>query len=166
MKKSYLVLSFILFFVGFGLQAQTNDPRKIDITTLAQLDAVRYDLDGNGRADNTADVDKYNGSGAPFTVAQTRCTPGPCRGYELRNDLDFSAAASYAGAISPEWSKTTGPGGWVPIGDEGPTAGQFDDRPFTATFEGNGQKISNLYINTSTLAYVGLFGGLGSGAEV
>ena len=40
-----------LLLAGAVAQAQ-NDPNLIDITTLEQLDAIRYDLDGNGVVDD------------------------------------------------------------------------------------------------------------------
>ena len=156
----------------------TDDPNLINITTLEQLNAIRYDLDGNGRVDQAVDIDKYNGTMAPFTSTQTTCTGG-CQGYELRNNLDFddvdhvlvglqlSRWAKHAGdpamhplasGVSiggpPSFTGTAVPGGWVPIGDS--------SHPFTATFDGNRRRISNLYIHTSTIADVGLFGVLGS----
>ena len=171
MKKSYLFSSFILFFVGFGLQAQNlNDPDLIDITTLAQLDAMRYDLDGDG-VPTTAGLTAYNAAfgttvprgdtnDADDTVPQATFM----RGYELMNDLDFSGSAwAEGGAIS---------GGWVPIGDNSliypsATATDAPRHRFTATFEGHRHRISNLYINTSSIIFVGLFGAIGgSGKEI
>ena len=92
-------------------------------------------------------------------------------GYELMNDLDFNDAdGDGAGTLLSRWAKGAGAadaaavdgtavvGGWVPIGD--------NSSSFTAIFEGNGHRISKLYINTSTITYVGLFGYLGSGGEI
>ncbi|MDX9871655.1 MAG: stalk domain-containing protein [Clostridia bacterium] len=47
---------------------------------------------------------------------------------------------------------------WTPIGDS--------STPFTGTYDGGGNTISNLTINDSTLEYVGLFGQVGSGANL
>ena len=188
MKKVITYKQFVLIVIALwvgmaGLAAQgampADDPRLINITTLEQLNAIRYDLNGNGRVDQAADVDKYNGTMAPFTSAQTTCTGG-CQGYELRNNLDFddedhllvglqlSRWAKHAGdptmhplagGISvggpPSFRGTPVPGGWVPIGGA-----------FVAIFEGNGYTISNLYINTSTLSYVGLFGVVRSTGQI
>ena len=85
-------------------------------------------------------------------------------GYELSNNLDFEAAGSYAsGSITTAWTAAGGGVGWVPIGDNSTNS---DASRFTAIFEGNGHRISNLYINTSTILYVGLFGFVGSGGEI
>ena len=163
----------------------------IDITTLAQLDAIRYDLDGNG-AVVTANEANY---GAAFpamtggsTYAAIICGDGSristCSGYELMNNLDFNDKNNDGTLDDPsKWSSdctsgclkadgtedgTTATVGWVPIGDGGPSAlpTATDDNLFTATFEGNRKKISNLYINISTIEYVGLFGGVGRGGEI
>lgn len=45
--------------------------------------------------------------------------------------------------------------GWIPIGNE--------DNPFMGDFDGNGKTITGLYINDSTMEYVGLFGYINSG---
>lgn len=58
---------------------------------------------------------------------------------KLMNDLDLSA-------YGEGWN---GGKGWVPIGT--------DTNPFKANFDGNGKKITGLYIN-STEEYIGLFG--------
>ena len=38
----------LLFLSSASLWAQSDDATLIDITTLAQLDAIHYDLDGDG----------------------------------------------------------------------------------------------------------------------
>ena len=159
MKQLNIFQRLLLIVTAWGmgmveLAAQApDDAGLINITTLEQLNAVRYDLDGDGIVDQVADLDKYNDTDAPFTPTQTTCAAG-CQGYELRNNLDFNDAASYAGEVDEGWSagensSGTAEGGWVPIGN-------YNNR-FVATFEGNGYTISNLYIR-SPLEYVGLFG--------
>ena len=175
MKKSYLLLSFILFFIGSGLRAQTDNPRLIDIDNLEKLNAIRYDLDGDG-VPTTAGLVAYNTAfGTGITVGDTddgdadEPTASPSNiGYELMNDLDFNDAdGDGAGTLLSRWAKGAGAadaaavdgtavvGGWVPIGD--------NSSSFTAIFEGNGYTISNLYINTSIRGPIGFFGSLGSG---
>ena len=146
----------------FGVQGRSapppptitsDDPTLINITTLEQLNAMRYDLDGNGVASGGKDA----AYAAAFLV--TPSCPDGCMGYELRNDLDFEDATSYAGSRNEAWVAPGSGGilntlGWQPIGGT-----------FTAVFEGNGHTISNLYINRTT-DNVGLFGTLGSGGEV
>ena len=68
----------------------TDNDNLIDITTLAQLDVVRHDLDGNG-APVSGGATAY---GEAFPNRQAAASgrmgcPGTCSGYELLNDLDF-----------------------------------------------------------------------------
>ena len=145
----------------------------IDITTLAQLDAVRHDLNGDGRS--------ATGDGAvSYAAAFPSLTPGmgcpvTCAGYELMDDLDFDTdgdGAHSSGTIDADDAAayfdvddsddSDGVTGWTPIGGHSSSAA-----PFTAIFEGNGNTIDNLYINLSTSSatagrYVGLFAGIGA----
>ena len=121
----------------------------IDIKTLAQLHAIRWDLNGDGVvADN--DTTNYN---AAFpnrdTTSNVRmgCPSGTCTGYELLNNLDFDENddGSITQADTTYWN---GGAGWIPIGT------------YTGTFKGNNKTISNLYISyrwPSQRNNVGLF---------
>ena len=114
----------------------------IEVSNLEQLDAVRYDLDGDGSPDNSGDATKY-GDAFPTSGTEAVCESG-CKGYELTRSLDFDNADSYASsAVNTTW--TTG-SGWDPIGDI-----------FESTFDGNGNTISNLHINRIDTHNVGLF---------
>ena len=118
----------------------TDGDGLIEIRFLEQLDAVRYDLNGDGKAEDDA-------GGAPYAVAfpGTVCDSN-CHGYELTRSLDFQDAESYAsGVVNTAW--TTGEG-WEPI-QGGELWGIVAERLFAATFDGNGHTISNLYINRS-----------------
>ena len=159
MRPQLLLIATALWMgiVKLAAQAPADDPNLINITTLEQLDAIRYDLNGNGRADNTAGATAYS------TAFGTPSCAGNCQGYELRNDLDFNDTdAVMPGNQLSIWAENAVStsvtnavtGGWVPIGYN-------YNNSFLATFDGNGQKISNLYINTSTLSDVGLFGTVG-----
>ena len=122
-----------------SLDADGND--LIEVSTLEQLNAIRYDLNGDGEVDDATNEAAYSAAFGTMT-----CTD--CTGYELINDLDFEVAGSYASStINATW--TTG-SGWEPIGD--------NSSRFTAIFEGNRHTISNLFIDRSLTNYVGLFG--------
>ena len=114
-----------------------DDDGLIDITTPAQLNAVRHDLNGNGDATHADYV-------AAFPQRQTGatdrmgCPTGTCAGYELKADLDLSGYAN-----------------WAPIGGA-----------YTATFEGNGHTISNLTITSNTGDDAGLFGNLSTTGRI
>ena len=151
-----------------------DDDGLIDVGTLAQLDAIRYDLDGDGAVTddaNTADVDEadayYNafpnpvtGMGCPLADhdSDPNTDPQPvCTGYELTANLDFdeNGDSSITSADAAYWN---GGAGWAPIGD--------NTNRFAATFEGNGNAISNLFISRGATDYVGLFGAVASGSAV
>ena len=171
-----------------------DDDGLIEISSLAHLNAVRWDLDGDGTADvyppdrdgeTGHDLDGATKHAAAFTdaMAGMGCPAGGCVGYELSADLDFDTNGS-GGADSGDdyWN---GGKGWVPLmGGEAiyrwdndrlqdmVGSSYFGDRPnprarmFTGVFEGNGRTIANLYINDAGRSYVGLFGYIGPGAKV
>ena len=142
----------------------SDDDGLIDITTLEQLDAIRYDLDGDGVV-AVADEDAYAVvfPSTNATYAAISCGDGTtittCSGYELMNDLDFKNGSTDPAIFSiwAEGSTVSGAlsEGWQPIGGD-----------YTATFEGNNYTISNLYIDRSSTDKVGLFRTLGTGGNV
>ena len=110
----------------------------IDINYLEQLDAVHYDLNGDGAADPDANADAY-AAAFPGALAGMGCPASGCSGYELIRSLDFNDPASYAAsAVNAAW---TSGGGWFPIGVR-----DFD-HSFASTFDGNNNTIANLYID-------------------
>ena len=82
----------------------------IGIHTLAQLDAVRHDLDGDGAA-------AAAGYAAAFGVTadggRVVCAGG-CLGYELGSDLDFDTNGS--GGPDADDAYWHGGAGWLPLG--------------------------------------------------
>ena len=139
-----------------------DDDGLIEIATLAQLDAVRHDLDGDGmpaRAAAVASGAAAAGSGEALTPGAAAhavafpdaaegmgCPAGGCLGYELAADLDFDTDGS--GAASEGDAFWNGGAGWRPLGT-------FDE-PFTAVFSGNGRTVSHLFVGGGDNA--GLFG--------
>ena len=106
----------------------------IEIEWLEQLNAVRWDLNGDGAMDDGGNAEAYSAA-FPNATEGIGCTDG-CRGYELTRDLNFKSAGSYASrTVNARWTRGNG---WVPIG--------INDS-FRAAFEGNGFTISNLYID-------------------
>ena len=124
-----------------------DDDDLIEVSTLAQLDAIRYDSNGNGVVDDPSDWPSYF---AAFTQATLNmgCSSS-CEGYELTADLDFDTDSS-GGANDGDTYWNDGDG-WEPIGDD----------PYQAVFEGNGNTIANLFIDRSTESDVGLFSEVG-----
>ena len=148
LRTTFVALTVALLFVSTAglniVSAQSpidydaDDDGLIEIEWLEQLDAIRWDLDGNGFADDGANAERYFAA-FPDAAEYMGC-PDHCHGYELARDLDFKSAGSYAaGAVNGKW---TSGNGWLPIGVSG-------DRPFQTTFEGNEYTIANLYINRS-----------------
>ena len=126
----------------------------IEISNLAQLNAVRYDLDGNGAADSASNNAAY---AAAFPVADggSVCpSDATCTGYELTADLDFDQNddGEITAADATYWNDGAG---WDRISGE-----------FTGTFDGGGHTIANLYINRSPTDYVGLFSAIGATGAV
>ena len=158
----------------------TNDNGLIEVSTLEQLNAIRWDLDGDGAVDS-GDQATY-GAAFPMAVGGTTygaitCNGG-CSGYELTTSLDFEDADGNGTADDPsKWSEncsgancvtgtqadriTTGNIGWEPIGNN-----YTDATRFTAIFNGGSNTISNLYIDRTSADHVGLFGYTSSGAEL
>ena len=150
-----------------------DDDQLIEVHNLAQLDAIRWDLDGDGDVTGQSSTDQtayrrafpgISGMGCK-AVDHDNNTTTPmqpvCIGYELNNDLDFDTngnGATYTvtstGAVigdSGDAYYNAGQG-WAPLGDR--------DNRFSAIFDGNGNTISNLFINRVNNGG-GLFGGIG-----
>ena len=121
-----------------------DDDGLIEVSTLAQLDAVRYDVDGDGAADDPADWPAYTAAYAGG-AADMGCPRG-CGGYELVASLDFDTDGS--GRVDAGDLYWNGGAGWLPIGDV--------ERKFAATFDGNGHTVANLFVDRPARA--GLFG--------
>ena len=114
----------------------------IDIANLAQLDAIRHDLNGNGDSTNNAYIAAFPNR-ITFTTKRMGC-PGTCTGYELTASLDFDTNGDGSVTVTGDTYWNSG-SGWNPIAT------------YTSNFKGNGHTINNLYINR-TSGRVGLFG--------
>ena len=135
----------------------TDGDGLIEISALAQLNAIRYDLDGNGQP-AAASISSYAAAfparsqshGCPDTAADSDTDPGPCLGYELIADLDFDTNGDGSVNASDAYPN------WTPIADTATAA-------YTANFNGNGHTIARLTINATSqfpavTNYTGLFG--------
>ena len=123
-----------------------NDDGLIEITYLEQLDAMRWDAQGDGHVDGGDAGDAYEAA-FPDAESGMGCEES-CVGYELTRNLDFNDRRSYAsGAVNKEW---TSGAGWLPIDG------------FSAVFVGNGNTIANLYIKRAGDADTGSAGLFGS----
>ena len=168
----------------------TDDDGLIEVDSLAKLNAIRYDLNGDGVVDNASDTANAMAYAAAFpspednmgcneSVASiTAGTGNPaCSGYELTANLDFNDGGNISTTSDDTYHN--GGAGWLPIAHES-TSPDGSSHPFNAVFEGNNYVISNLFINrrgTRTgsgtnpdphiyTLFAGLFGDVGSGAKI
>ena len=151
----------------------TDGDRLIEISSLAQLNAVRWDLNGNGAADKASDNANY---AAAFPVAEdgSVCPAGTdCAGYELTVNLDFdeNRDGEITDADAAYWNDGAG---WDPIGVAPPqdswSGARINkgnaDTFYSGAFNGNGHTIANLFSKHVETINVGLFAALGNGGEI
>ena len=170
----FVDLTFMITVTAVTQGADPVPPGLIPISTLEQLNAIRYDLNGNGKVDDKGGLENIAAAETAYAavfpgVAYDANDTDKYTGYKLMKDLDFTVDASYSNATTnkPKWtpnSMTTPTNeGWEPIGFY---SSIFDNASFTGDFDGQGNTISNLFINRSSTRYVGLFGYVGSGGAV
>ena len=114
---------------GDGIAAATDidddNDGLIEIGTAAELNNIRYVLDGSGyRTSASGEIDSMG------------CPAEGCIGYEITAPIDLTDVGDATN-------------GWSPIGGEA--------SPFTGILEGNGNIISNLFINRTSTDSIGLF---------
>ena len=157
-----LLLAFgLLLLVAGPVFGQTtndydsDDDRLIEISTMAQLHAIRHDLTGAGTSTNAV----YT---AAFPSPASGQCPTSCQGYELEANLTFDSdgdgdvdSNDHSGAY---WNSGAG---WSPIGADSSNSARYQTR-----FKGNGHTIDRLFINRSAGDDQGLFGAIHSNAQV
>ena len=129
-----------------GTDYDTDDDGLIEIASLAHLNAVRWDRNGDGSVDSAGDATNYSNA-FPNAAADMGCPDGPdmdqsaeCVGYELTTNLDFD---------------TDGDGD-VDANDPGSYANwAIIPGHWSGIFQGNGRTISRLTMSTNGKA--GLF---------
>ena len=135
-----------------GRDYNTDGDSLIEIASLAQLDVIRHDLDGDG-------VSAHAGHAAAFpdAMAEMGCLEG-CSGYELDADLDFDTDGSGGtGTGNDHWNEGAG---WLLVGDP---ETRFR---YNAVFDGNGHTIANLFIRWAEADHIGLFRATGEDANI
>ncbi len=123
-----------------GDDYDADDDGLIEVCSLAQLSAIRFDLDGDGSA--IADAgDSYEAAFPGIVANGAGCPQSGCKGYELTADLDFDRngngradAGDYPRAV--DGGHVNDGQGWLSIGE------------YAAVFDGNGHAISNLYFKS------------------
>ncbi len=112
----------------------------IEIRTLAQLDAKRWDYNGDGRP--TPNFEAEYQAAFPWAVGGMGCPADGCYGYELVADLDFDTNGN--GYIDNDDAYYNDGEGWKPLGR--PNANERISRlTDVGVFEGNGHTIANLW---------------------
>ena len=152
-------LGALLLAAGAAAQT-TNDydddnDNLIDIRTLAQLNAIRWDPDGNGSV--TGSASSSYAAAFPDAATGMGCA-ATCAGYELRNDLDFDTNGNgythINGAADSRDAYYNGGAGWDPIGTK---TEAYDGTHYNVRLRGNGHLIKNLFINRPSQHRMGLF---------
>ena len=138
--------------VAVSADYDKDDDGLIEISSLAQLDAVRYDLDGDGVS---ANADSY-AAAFPNPAAGMGCARQQCRGYELAANLDFDTDDN--GQINKGDAYWDDGNGWSPIGGVSSN--------FNTVLDGNGRTIANLHIDRTDTDDIGLFGAAGGNAVI
>ena len=133
----------------------SDNDNLIDIDSLYQLNAIRHDLNGDGRPDAVGSYVAYAGAFPDGNISDTS-TPymgcaATCTGYELTESLNFDLDGD--GQVGVSATSTDPYPNFAPIGGS-----------YTATFDGNGRTISHLTFNAAGSA--GLFHTLGSGGVI
>ena len=130
-----------------------DNDRLIDISTHAQLNAVRWDVDGNGDpvSGNASDYNTAFPLRVTGAAGRMGCPSAGCNGYELTADIDLDTNGDGSHTSTDTYYNSGN--GWAPIGADSPANAQF-----AATFKGNGYTVDNLFINrTSNNNNLGLF---------
>ncbi len=138
-----------------------DDDGLIDVSNLAQLHALRFDLNGDGQPDKEEVAAAYK-QAFPSALANMGIPADvPAQGYELTTNLNFDTNEDKT--INEEDAFGNKGKGW-------PSIGSFS-QPFQAVFEGNGHVLSNLFQDQSHPALFanepsGLFGAVGNRGRV
>ena len=144
--------SFSITVIAGSRDYDADNDGLIDVANLAQLDALRYDLNADGLVDGATWMPYY--TAYPMGALGMGCPSDGCTGYELTANLDFDTDDD--GDVDSDDDYWNSGDGWEPIGEE--------DAPFTADFKGNRRTVSNLFIDRDTEDGVGLFGEIGGSA--
>ena len=137
----------------------TDDDGLIEIADAHQLNAIRWDLDGDGTV-APANLARY-GAAFPGRLQGMGCPASGCIGYEIGTGAAGEAAITIDLDVAPY---NTG-AGWNPMGAY---VSRLEPHTFGAILEGNGNVIDNLFINSTNFFFpiLGLFSDIGSRGKV
>ena len=109
-----VVVSFTVTVSAGTEDYDSDNDGLIDVSNVAQLDAMRYDLNADGIVDGAIWRAYYDAF--PSGALEMGCPTDGCTGYELNANLDFDTDSS--GKIDTGDTYWNGGAGWDPIGDE------------------------------------------------
>ena len=163
---SVLIARAALLSLSASTAAQTandydsDNDGYLDVANLAQLDAIRYDVNANGARYTTTTL-WANHTSAFVNAADGMGCPATCTGYELTESLDLDTDGD--GSIGTDTGDAyyNGGSGWEPIGANTSAATRY-----SGDFKGNGHTINNLFINRGSVNNIGLFGSIHSTARI
>ena len=112
---------------GTTVDYDYDDDGLIEVFNLAQLNAIRWDLDGDGTASSSGYAAAFANAatGMGCNEDETAADDQVCKGYELAQNLSFDTRRD--GLLNHRDAYWNNGAGWNPIGGE-----------FTATLDGNG----------------------------
>ena len=148
---SLLLLLLLVVAAPAGAQVtgtndyDTDDDRLIDIDSLAKLNAIRYDVNGDGLRGTVSSSDWTTNYLTAFPDPLSTQCPSGCQGYELTASLTFPSSGAYSS--------------WSPLGTDASAT------RYNTTFHGRGHTLTDLSV-TSNAEHVGLFGRLAAGAVI
>ena len=158
-----IALAALLLPAAVNAQSNTDydsdDDGLIEVANLAQLNVIRWDLDGDGGTFSGNDATNYaaafpnaaSGMGCPTNADDA--DDNDCIGYELTADLDFDTNGDGVTNVTGDTYWNAGKG-WTPIGGN-----------FTAEFDGNGHTIANLFVDRPS-GFAGLFASIHTTGKV
>ena len=151
-------------------QAQTitdydlNDNGLIDISSIAQLNAIRHDPNGDGVASDPAFVNAFPDR-ATTTGAVMGCPTGTCTGYELTTNLTFASTSTwapiptYSGTLDGAGHTITGLNISGTINFTNLDVGMFRALTASATIRDLGLVDADVNINASVVLSAGILAG-------
>ena len=138
----------------------SDDDGLLEVSNLYQLNAIRWDLDGNGVTENPAYAFDYITAFPDPVDTNLGCPSTGCIGYELLVDLDMDTNKD--GTVDAGDTFAV----WAPIGTSDGQYGLGAHESFGAIFEGNDRTISNLRVRREAARGVGMFNSAREGSVI
>ena len=147
-KKLALLLCLVLLVTALALPASADNSAAWDgsvDTSWYSKDATSFEVSTPAQLAGLAAIVNGKAEGIEQDAFAGKTV-------KLTADVDLGGVKGSDGTWSGQQWTTIGEGSW--------------SNPFKGTFDGDGHTVSNLYIDTTTAAYVGLFGGTSDQAKI